>query len=476
LRTETQQPLIVVDAGNLLFKNPLSGAEGSNDTTSLIIAHGITRAYQAMNYDAVAVSSTDLSAGRAFFRQTSGNPFPWISANIYEPGGDLFFQPHIIKKSDNVTVGIIGLTGNNWNGSRDFIVGDWRKALEVELTLLEKSCDILVVLSNLTSPENMKIQRDFSQVDIIVTADAKGANIKPQMSPNSLVVQSGGRGKYLGKLDITGHAEGNWHISSPQLPQLLTQKKDRLTSIDRQLSQLEKQQNEVSGESGESGESENFSNKIARLKSYQKIISDQIAQQTMEIAQSETQPIKSFTSVFLPILPGSSKDNIGAIVQEINESINTFNRYRRANLHEDDPALRLALQKDEIIGISGCVYCHEKQTAFWKNTRHASAYTTLSRQGQSFNLRCLPCHVTGGNISASSAESELLFLLSLNTDRQAIGCEVCHGPGNRHLLSQGEEKPIRIPPKEICTKCHTPERDNNFDFTKKRAVIACPTD
>ena len=460
--------MIVVDAGNLLFKNPLlSGAEGTNDTTALIVAHGITRAYQAMNYDAVAVSSTDLSAGPAFFRQTSDHPFPWISANIYEPGGDLFFQPHIIKKSDNVTVGIIGLTGNNGNGSRDFIVGDWRKALEVELTLLEKSCDILVVLSNLTSPENMEIQRDFSQVDIIVTADAKGANIKPQMSPNSLVVQSGAQGKYLGKLDITGHAEGNWHISSPQLPQLLTQKKDRLTSIDRQLSQLEKQQSEESGD---------FSKKIARLKAYRLIISDQIAQHTMEIAEGETKPIKSFTSVFLPVLPASSKDSIGAIVQEINESINTFNRYRRASLQEDDPALRLALQKDEIVGISGCVNCHEKQTTFWKNTRHANAYTTLSQQGRSFNLRCLPCHVTAGNVSASSAESELLFLLSLDTDRQTIGCEVCHGPGDRHLLSRGEEKPIRIPPEEICTKCHTPDRDNNFDFPKKRAVIACPAD
>jgi hypothetical protein len=460
--------VIVVDAGNLLFKNPLSGAEGSNDTTALIIAHGISRAYQAMNYDAVAVSSTDLFAGSAFFRQLSDRPLPWISANIFEPNGDLFFQPHIIKNSDNVTVGIIGLTGNDGNGSRDLIVGDWRKALEVELTLLEKSCDILVVLSNLTSLENMEIQRDFSQVDIIVTTDANGANIKPQMSLNSLVVQSGARGKYLGKLDITGHAEGNWHIFSPRLPQLMKEKKDRLTSIDRQLNQLEKQQSEVSGESGD------FSKKIARLKSYRKIISDQLALQTMEIAQSETQLIKSFTSVFLPVLPASSKDNIDAIVQEINESINTYNRYRRASLNEDDPALRLALQKNEIVGISACVRCHEKQTTFWKNTRHANAYTTLAQQGQSFNLRCLPCHVTAGNVSSSSAESELLFLLSLDTDRQTVGCEVCHGPGDRHLLSQGKEKPVRIPSEEICTKCHTPDRDNNFDFLKKQAVIACP--
>jgi hypothetical protein len=35
---------------------------------------------------------------------------------------------------------------------------------------------------------------------------------------------------------------------------------------------------------------------------------------------------------------------------------------------------------------------------------------------------------------------------------------------------------VRLPPEKICTQCHTPERDNNFNYQKKLAMIACPAD
>lgn len=408
-----------------------------------------------MAYDAVAISSNDLSAGTEFFQGPNANSFPWVAANIYDKNDNLIFFPHIIKKTANLTIGIIGLTGGE-NNINDFFIGDWRKALQKEIASLEQSCDILVVLSNLNVPENEEIQRDFRQIDIIVTADRKGTNIHPKVSQTNLITQSGGRGKYLGKLDITWEGKGNWLAASFQP---LADRKSRLNSIDWQLSELEKKQ---------SGESRDFSQKIERLRSYRQKITDQI--------EKETNSSKRFKSFFLPVKPMSSRDDITSIVQEIKTSINTFNRYRRAGLHADDPAVRLALQKDQINGITGCSTCHEKQNDFWKNTRHANAYATLAQLGQSFNLQCLPCHVTAGQINDSSVESEKLYLLSLNNDRQTIGCEVCHGAGKNHLLSPGEVRPVRRPPEEICTQCHTPDQDNNFDYQTKLAAIACPSD
>ena len=314
------------------------------------------------------------------------------------------FLPHIIKKAGNLTIGIIGLTGGTGESVKDFIIGDWREALRREISLLKASCDMLVVLSSLNTPENNEIQRDFNQVDIIVTANRKGTNVQPQVLQNSLLVQSGDRGKYLGKIDVTGYAAGNWLNASSQS---LANLKNRLSSIDWQLSQLGKQQEEISKFS---------SQKIVRLQSYRQTILDQIAvERGKELAPKGTQPTKSFKSSFLPVRPMSSSKDIAIIVQDIKNSINTFNRYRHAGLQPDDPTLRLALQKDEITGGTACVNCHKKQTEFWRSTRHANAYTTLSRQGQSFNLQCLPCHVTGGKVSASSDETRKLFLLSLST-------------------------------------------------------------
>ncbi len=406
------QPLLKVDAGNLLFDKAPAVEGGATNTISLITAHGLVRAYNAMLYDAVGVSASDLSAGTAFFRQTMDELFPWVAANVYDKNGNLLFPPHIIKQLATMTIGIIGLTGNDGHSIAGCTIGDWRESLQKEITLLENRCDILVVLSNLSESENREIQANFKQIDIIVAADRKRANIQPRAGQNSLLVQSGNRGKYLGKLDITWNGRGHWQADSPR--------------------------------TGKAGTGE--------------------------------QPENRYHAASLPVKPAPSQDSVDTIVQEIQESITAYNRYRFAALQPADPAVQLALQQNAIGGFTACTPCHEKQTLFWKDTNHASAYATLTEQGQSFNLQCLPCHVTAGRVNASSPESERLYLLYLSAERQTVGCEVCHGPGKHHSLSPGNNAPVRLPAVTICTQCHTSARDSNFIYQKKMAAIACPAD
>ncbi|MCP4343244.1 MAG: hypothetical protein GY799_31315 [Desulfobulbaceae bacterium] len=424
-------------------------------------------AYQHMSYDAVAISSNDLTAGSEFFLQKREDHFPWVAANIFDRQGKLLFSPHIIKKIGSLTVGIIGLTGAARNGIKDVVIGDWRQAVQTQLALLEKNCDMLVVLSNLSTAVNRELQRDFNQIDIIVAADQRGRNIPPLVKEKSLFVQSGGRGKYLGKLDITWQGSGNWSDGRSPSAKALTDLQNRLRTLDIQLHRLEKQPDLTSTI---------ISQKIDRLQSSRQLIADQIAQLAAEHPEKETKPSKRFNSSFLPVKPRPSSERIGIIVQDIKKNINTFNKYRRSKLQADNPTVRLALQSDEIAGIASCFGCHEKQTAFWKNTRHAKAYETLAQRGQSFNLQCLPCHVTAGKVSATSVHSELLYLLTLSNERQTIGCEVCHGPGKRHLFSPDDVSPVRLPAYDICIQCHSPDRDSNFDYQKKLTSISCPTD
>ena len=406
------QPLLIVDAGNLLFYKALSVEGGATNTISLITAHGLVRAYNAMLYDAVGVSASDLSAGIDFFRQTMDERFPWVAANVYDKNNNLLFPPHIIKQLETMTIGIIGLTGNDGHSVVGCTIGDWRESLQKEITLLENRCDILVLLSNLSESENGEIQRDFNQLDVIVAADRKRGNIQPRAEQNSLLVQSGDRGKYLGKLDITWNGRSKWLAGSPGTG----------------------------------------------------------------IAGAGRQPENRYHTSFLPIKPAPSEDSVDVIVQEIKESITAYNRYRFAALQPADPAVQLALQQNAIEGFTACTPCHKKQTLFWKDTNHASAYATLTEQGQSFNLQCLPCHVTAGRVNASSPESERLYLLYLSSDRQTVGCEVCHGPGKPHSLSPEDNAPVRLPAVAICTQCHTSARDSNFIYQKKIAAIACPAD
>lgn len=167
-----------------------------------------------MEYDAVAISTHDLSAGADFFQQSKAASFPFIAANVFDQQANLVFTPHIIKNIGTLTLGIIGLTGGVASSNQDFIIGDWRKALRDQIALLEKKCAMLVVLSSLSDNENNELQKDFSGIDIIVTADKQGNNIQPQRLQNTLRIQSGNRGKYIGRLDVTGHGAGQWSIAA----------------------------------------------------------------------------------------------------------------------------------------------------------------------------------------------------------------------------------------------------------------------
>jgi len=455
--------LFVVDAGNLLFgKNSPTEADELGNTSALIVAHGLVRAYTAMAYDAVGVSPVDLSAGADFFLRTKGDSFPWVAANIYTKNDEQWFAPHIVKTSGHLTIGIIGLTGDAKRTLENFVIRDWREALHTEIAELTNQCDMLIVLSSLNPEENLEILQKFNQIDIIVTADHSGVNIPPKVALKSLLVQSGGRGKYIGKLDVIWQDEGNWFPMSSQSP---IQQKARLGAIDRELSKLNRQQLEAK---------KDLSRKIARLQVSRDRIIKQIEEMTKKSVINGAQPTKGYRASFLPVQPVNSATPINTIVSDIKKSINALNRMQRANLRAADTANRLLLQSNEIAGSFSCRECHSRQADFWRSTKHAKAYTTLTRQGQSFNLKCLPCHVTAGKIRATSTESEKLLLLSLSADRRAVGCEVCHGPSRDHLLSPDQNLPIRRPAREICVQCHTPERDDHFDYQEKIAAIACP--
>lgn len=201
--------MVVVDAGNLLFKKAVASLDEEDFAVAQRTARGIAQAYRAMAYDAVAVSGNDLMAGADFFQATADG-FPFVAANVYDQQEKLFFSAHIIKNIGPLTLGIIGLTGEVTDKDSAFIVKDWRTTLQDQIDQLENTCSMLLVLSSLSEAENIELQKDFQQVDILVTADKRGKNIQPQRAGNSLLVQSGSRGKYIGRLDITRYGDGNW--------------------------------------------------------------------------------------------------------------------------------------------------------------------------------------------------------------------------------------------------------------------------
>jgi len=463
-KSDSQTPLLLVDAGNLLFKK----GDSSTNPVAMITAHGIARAYRTLSYDAVAVSPQDMNAGRDFFRTSQTNGFPWISANIFDDDERLVFPPMVIvKRSGAPDVGIIGLTGKSENGSFWARIGDWRETLAEHLAQLRSTCGLVILLSNLSDDENIEIAKNFPQIDVIVASSpTRYGNQAPQMVGNSLITQSDGRGKYLGKLELKWHPQGSWLVTSPAESKKHLQ--DRIAAIDLQIQKYQE---------GKSEEDPQYDRKLTEMLDSRKSVEDRLTSLETVIAEQK-KPVftNTFESTFLPVKPRSSEDEVNTIVQDIKKSISAYQKTRLKENGKIDQQAGEALQLTQFAGVAACKSCHEKQSAFWTATGHARAFATLVNTGQNYNPECLPCHVTGGSISPVSSFAQKDLLLVLPEDRQAVGCEACHGPGRQHSLNPGNVPPTRKPTEQKCLNCHTPEHDDDFNYSTKMNKAACPLD
>jgi hypothetical protein len=126
--------------------------------------------------------------------------------------------------------------------------------------------------------------------------------------------------------------------------------------------------------------------------------------------------------------------------------------------------------KDEAfyVGIDECASCHAPAKAVWEHTAHARAYATLSSQFKEFNLECVGCHVTGYEKPGGSTVTHVDKL-------RDVQCEVCHGPGSKHLLSPLDPETIIAKPQaSVCLSCHHPPHVEHFDAVAAMHSILGP--
>ena len=120
------------------------------------------------------------------------------------------------------------------------------------------------------------------------------------------------------------------------------------------------------------------------------------------------------------------------------------------------------------IGIDACTKCHQEPRAVWDGTQHAKAYATLADQDKQFNLDCVGCHVTGYGQPGGSNVTHVARL-------ENVQCEVCHGPGSKHVRDPKHVKtPTPKPKGDLCLGCHHPPHVEGFDAEKKMADILGP--
>jgi hypothetical protein len=120
------------------------------------------------------------------------------------------------------------------------------------------------------------------------------------------------------------------------------------------------------------------------------------------------------------------------------------------------------------VGVEVCSKCHAAPRKVYDATSHAHAYPALSSQFKEFNLDCVSCHVTGYGRPGGSTVTHVDKL-------ENVQCEVCHGPGSKHVANPADPALITArPDAATCLSCHHPPHVEQFDVVAKLREILGP--
>jgi hypothetical protein len=162
-----------------------------------------------MNYDLYNIGTNDLALGPEFLRELiSRSRFDWISSNLKSSGGDYFTDRYLVRDYDGVRVGFFGLLSTKaptsyFGRADEFIIQDPQEAArEMVGGLRDKGCHLIIALSSLGVSFDQRMASSVSGIDIIFGGYSRSLMRQPKIIGQTLIVQAGSKGMYLGHLQL----------------------------------------------------------------------------------------------------------------------------------------------------------------------------------------------------------------------------------------------------------------------------------
>jgi len=199
--------VLILDAGNSLFKPKDSPHANERNKARLIIM-----AYSRMGYQAVNIGSDDLLAGIEFLKGLQKEiHLPFLSANLLDgEAGKPVFKSHVIVDLGKMRVGIFGLTSyvrqNGGVTPEGYFISNPIEAAKGIVAELTKECDVIVALSNMGSlKEYHTLVQGVEGIHFIIGSGGKGSFnqiIRSDGDRNAFLFQARQKGQYLGRIDL----------------------------------------------------------------------------------------------------------------------------------------------------------------------------------------------------------------------------------------------------------------------------------
>lgn len=155
----------------------------------------------------------DFAYGPAQLRRlVAGLDYPMLAVNCFDrESGRAAFQPWRVVERGGLRVGIAGLAATivdkgmppHFSEGLRFSLGRDELPETIRRLREEKGADLVVVLSHLGFPQDMKLASEVAGIDVLLSGHTHNRLEKPAEVNGALVIQSGCHGAFVGRLDVT---------------------------------------------------------------------------------------------------------------------------------------------------------------------------------------------------------------------------------------------------------------------------------
>ncbi len=210
---ESEKEILVLDAGDLLFKkylNPLpeNALAGMAEKAQLIV-----ESFNVMGYDAMGIGDDDLTLGKEFLLDISRKAnFPFLCSNLLDQAsGKNLFQTSLIREINGLRIGLFSLLSPDFFASPS---DPRKKGLNVRAPIetakamveeLKPKTDLIILLSHLSYPKDIEVAQTVPGINLILGGHT-GINLPyPQVIKNIIILQTASRGMFGGRLNLLFH-------------------------------------------------------------------------------------------------------------------------------------------------------------------------------------------------------------------------------------------------------------------------------
>ena len=428
-KKQSGKKFIIVDSGN--FSSPRLRIKDEEKEQFRLKSQLMMDSFVMNDVQALGLGQKDFVLGSEWlFQELQKHKLPFVVSNLECAGVD-------IPKVQKVSVDGVSFQFYSFLTEKAKIDGctvtpptqAWQELKKEDLG------DINIMFSHLTSTE---LTGEFLEFDIIMeTATGKRVDTPESLDQDTVLLGAGSKGKVLGFAILNLHPEHKG-FRAANAGQSLD------TDIERWEKKIAKLQQELEEKPGAR----------SRLERQIKYYSDR--KKTLEEKKKILGTEAKTHDILNELIPlGRDVADHPEVAKKLTKTLEDI---------EKATGLQTVMKyTGDYVGSERCFGCHQEQKKQWETTKHAHAWSSLSKDKREMDLECFACHSTGSLQEKGPTHPKQVDNHKLHN----VGCESCHGAGFEHIKSPSKTNITKNIPVQTCTGCHDGIKDEGqFDQEK----------